>query len=43
MNNLGIFGDALGMLILPFIAIFMIAISPVLLILIIWKYRSADL
>ena len=42
MSNLGRFGDILGIILLPFIAIFMIAISPVLLILIIWKYKSAD-
>ena len=42
MSNLGRFGDISGIILLPFIAVFMIAISPLLLILIIWKYKSAD-
>ena len=34
--------NILGIILLPFIAIGMMIISPVLLILIIWKYKSAD-
>lgn len=34
--------NILGIILLPFIAVGMIAISPVLLILMIWKYKSAD-
>jgi hypothetical protein len=42
MSKLGRFGDILGIILLPFIAIGMIAISPVLLILMIWKYRKGE-
>ena len=42
MSNLGRFGDILGIILLPFIAVFMIAISPLLLILMILNYRKGE-
>jgi hypothetical protein len=38
MSNLGRFGDILGIILLPFIAIFVIAISPLLMMLILVQY-----
>jgi hypothetical protein len=42
MSNLGRFGDILGLILLPFITIGMMIISPVLLILMILNYRKGE-
>lgn len=39
MANLGRFGDVLGIFILPFVAIAMLIMSPVILILIFWRNK----
>ena len=42
MSRLGRFGDILGIILLPFIAIGMMIISPVLIILMILNYRKGE-
>ena len=42
MANLGRFGDILGIFILPFVAILMLVLSPLLIVLMWWNNRGEE-
>lgn len=42
MHRLGRFGDILGILILPFVAILMLILSPLLIVMLWWNSRGEE-